>query len=421
MSNLRDRLKRIQELKKIEVPQAVHCLSDDVPSLTDCGWETCGFKTLKREITVDAHFELQTSLPPALAIVVPDLAGRSSPGRSSPGRNLPGRTPPRYEDFLFFDLETTGLSGGAGTVAFLAAFGRMLPVGKLHITQYLLLDYPGQNDFLEAVLKEFKDEQSVIVSYNGKCFDSSVLKTMCLVNRIRPPDYFHADLLHPARRLWKNVIADCSQGSVETRILGLDRGGDTPGALAPDIWFDFLKTGGTERLLGICDHNCADIAGLASILAAMISIAADPFGSRYRYDVERLSLYWRDFLRRHTGESINDTQYGDLRITGNKLLRFAAEKNYPYAAFVYALDHLRSGDFEEGRKRLLDITASVFPKNIKASAFRSLAIDSERRLKCFEGALEFVKSGLELEAGAFWKNEFEHRKERLEKKLRPDN
>ena len=398
--NLRDRLNRIRELKKIEVPQAVNSLSDDVPALIDCGWVNCGFKTMKREITVDTPLKFQTSLPPALAVVVPDLARR----------NLP-----ELEDFLFFDLETTGLSGGAGTAAFLAAFGRIVSREKLRITQYLLLDYPGLNDFLENALKEFK-ENSVITSYNGKCFDSSILKTMCLMNGIRPPEYFHADLLHPARRLWKNIISDCSQGSIETQILGLDRGGDIPGALAPEIWFDFLRTGRTERLLGICDHNSADIAGLASILAAMISIASDPFDCGYRYDIQRLALYWRDFLRR-----TEQTENTDLQITGNKLLRFTAEKNYPNAAFVYALDHLRSGNFEEGRERLLDIVKSSFPENIKASALRTLAIDSERRLKCFEEALGFVKHGLELEAGAFWKNEFERRKERLEKKLRPDN
>ena len=396
MPNLRDRLNRIRELKKNEVPQVVHCPSDDVPALTNMGWVNCGFKTMKRKVTFGAPLKFQISLPPALPILVPDLAGRDLP---------------ELEDFLFFDLETTGLSGGAGTVAFLAAFGRALS-GKLHITQYLLLDYPGQNDFLEAALKEFKGN-SVIISYNGKCFDSSILKTMCLMNGIRPPEYFHADLLHPARRLWKNITLDCSQGSIETRILGLDRSGDTPGALAPEIWFEFLKTGGTERLIGICDHNCADIAGLASILEAMISIAADPFDSMYRYDIQRLALYWRGFLRRR-----DQAENTDLQITGNKLLRFAADKEYPHAAFVYALDELRSGNFKEGRRRLLHITESAFPQNIKASAFRALAIDSERRLKCFEEALEFVKRGLELQQeGAVWRNEFERRKERLEKKV----
>jgi uncharacterized protein YprB with RNaseH-like and TPR domain len=399
-ANLRDRLNRIRELKKSESVQETRNTRPpcaDVSALTEKGWEECGFQVLKRDVIFDAPFKTRKKLPPALAVVVPDLAGRSLPV---------------LEDFLFFDLETTGLSGGAGTVAFLAAFGR-IAAGKLRITQYLLLDYPGENDFLAAVLKEFENEQSVIVTYNGKCFDSQILKTRCLMNGIRPPEYYHADLLHPARRLWKTVIFDCSQASVETRILGLDRSGDTPGALAPVIWFDFLKTGRTEQLEGICDHNCADIAGLSSMLAAMISIASEPLDAKYRYDVERLSLHWRDFLRRT--EKIED---GDLQITGEKLLRFAADENFPRAAFVYAALILRGGNHKEGRKRLRKIAESDFPENIKAAALRTLAIDSERRLKCFEEALEFVNMGLEIEnSGAVWRSGFERQKERLQKKL----
>jgi len=400
VANLRDRLKIIHDQRKSEKPKAAY-RSSDVSVLTEQGWEPCGFQVLKRDISVKAPFKLNTDLPRALRVVVPDLAGRSLP---------------RPEDFLFFDLETTGLSGGAGTVAFLAAFGKPVFKNKLVVTQYLLLDYPGENGFLENVLNEFKKPQSVIVTYNGKCFDSQILKTRCLMNGIKPPEYYHADLLHPARRLWKNIIHDCSQASIETRILGLDRSGDIPGALAPEIWFEFLKTGRTERLTGICEHNCSDITGLATILCAMISIAADPAGADYSYDIERLALFWRDFCRRRGRYSQADLD--DLQITGNNLLRFCAGKNYPRAALAYAYDQFRGNNFEEGRERMLKIAASDFNHDVKACALRILAIDNERRLKNIIGALEFVKQGLELkEAGGFWQAAFEKRAERLEKKL----
>jgi len=397
-ANLRDRLKRIQEQKKSETALKTEKPSpSDDSCLTLIGWESCGFKTVKREVTVDSPFLSIKSLPAALAVIVPDLAWRELPS---------------IEDFLFFDLETTGLSGGAGTTAFLAAFGKHGRDGKLHITQYLLLDYPGENDFLAAVLAEFKNENSVIVSYNGKCFDSQILKTRCLMNRIKPPEYFHADLLHPSRRLWKNIINDCSQGSVEARILGINRENDISGALAPDIWFEFLKTGRTERLFGICDHNCADIAGLSSILAAMVKIASDPLGCEEPiFDLERFALYWRHFLRRHTPDS-------ELQVTGEELLRKAADKKYPRASLVYAQDILRKGDCEKGRKILIKISASDFPLNVKLQALRTLAIDSERKQKNIAASVEFVNRALELVNGGAWKIEFERRKERLEKKSR---
>jgi uncharacterized protein YprB with RNaseH-like and TPR domain len=365
-SNLRDRLKRIQELKKIERPKEIN--SVETSALADNGWQPCGFQALKKEIYSNTEYELKENMPASLGIIIPDLAGRSFP---------------KYEDFLFFDLETTGLSGGAGTVAFLAAFGQFITAGgflKLRVTQYLLLDYPGENDFLEAVIKKIKTEKSVIVTYNGKCFDSQILKTRCLMNGIKPPEYYHADLLHPARRLWKNVVHDCSQSSVEAKILGIDRSGDIPGSLAPEIWFEFLKTGRTDRLLGICEHNCSDISGLACILTAMVSIAADPFDASFIYDIDRAALYWRNYNKRHENE--------DLQVTGGKLLRFAAESKCLYLP------------------------------NKRAAVLRALIIDSERKLKDAVLAIKYAKMGLELkEAGQFWENEFERRVQRLERKL----
>ena len=372
-SNLKDRLNRIKELRKNDIPKeefsyrkpAWEESTDDYSSLKRKGWKACGYKVLKREITKNLSFNLKTALPQAAAIIIPDLAGLSLPA---------------VQDFVFFDLETTGLSGGAGTIAFLAAFGRLLSNRKILITQYLLIDYPGENDFLDAVLKEFENKNSVIVTYNGKCFDSQILKTRCLMNGIKPPQYIHADLLHPARRLWKNIIHDCSQSSIEINITGIDRKDDIPGSLAPEIWFEFLKTGRSDRLTGICEHNSADISGLASILAAMISIAGEPFNSGYSYDIDRIALYWRDYCRRQICGTQNNI---DLRITGDKLLNFAAD-------------------------------SIIYSPNKKAAVFRALAIDSERRLKNSTLAVEFTKRGLKLkEAGQFWKKDFEHRLERL--------
>jgi uncharacterized protein len=368
--NLRDRLKRIQESRKFESQvDSPQNLSNDSPDesylkLIKLGWKQCGYKTVKRETDVYSPLK-KFALPNALAVLVPDLAGRELP---------------KIEDFLFFDLETSGLYGGsAGTIAFLAAFGKPLSNGKMRITQYLLLDYPGENDFLQNVIAELNKEGQVIVSYNGKCFDSQIIKARCLINRIKPPDYRHVDLLHPARRLWKNIIQDCSQKSVETNIIGLDRTNDIPGSLAPEIWFEFLKTNETGGLMGVCDHNLSDIKGLASILGAIISIAENPFNAKYNYDIGRLALFWRIFCRRY--------EYEDLQETGNKLLRFVANK---------------------------DIQC---PQNIKAAILNALAIDCERKQKNIPLAMKYVKKALQLtEISEYWRNEFEHRKKRLDKK-----
>jgi hypothetical protein len=278
------------------------------------------------------------------------------------------------------------------------------------------LDYPGEPDFIQALSGELRDDPFV-VSYNGKSFDSQILKTRCLMNGMRVPLYRHADLLHPARRLWKRVLSGCAQGTVEAEILGIDRRGDTPGALAPEIWFSFLKTGGTEALVGVCDHNRRDIAGLAAILAVMIAIAADPIRSLrdFTFDVEQLALRWRDFSHHSTPH--RGTPYHELRDRGAELLRFAAEKGYPRAALVHALDLFRGGGYDEGRGRLLTVAESGVPVNIQAAALRSLAIDSERRLMDAPEALRLTRRALELlPEGTARRGEFERRAERLAQK-----
>jgi len=54
VADLRDRLKRIQELKKSEVknetPRAKKQEQGDVSILQNKGWQSCGYKTLKRDV-----------------------------------------------------------------------------------------------------------------------------------------------------------------------------------------------------------------------------------------------------------------------------------------------------------------------------------------------------------------------------------
>jgi hypothetical protein len=320
------------------------------------GWESAGFLAARRTLTLDFPHALPVAFPRSMGIPAPDFSGYFS---AAGGKAAP-------EDLLFFDLETTGLSSGAGTVAFLAAFGRFVSNGGraggadgpylLQVTQYLLLDYPGENDFLEAALGEFTRDcmgagngadgtamlparPPLVVTYNGKTFDAQILKTRCLMNAITPPDYCHADLLHPARRLWKRVLPSCSQASIETAVLGLDRSGDIPGSQAPDIWFDFLKTGRTEALYGICDHNVKDIYGLARLLSALAEIALSPLDAleKYRCDAERLALrWWRACREERLGAET--PMSGDECERGKLLLDYAAEKGWKKAMLVRMID-----------------------------------------------------------------------------------
>ena len=359
--NLKARLLRIRDTERIiPNPDKSQKNSSVFPETTDQktygkndeswpGWIEVGFKTLKRELYAEPSFSLPEAFPESLAILIPDFARM--------GHKLGGQRTgcvPSPNELLFFDLETSGLSGGAGTVAFLAAFGRFIPAEiacswRLMITQYLLLDYSGEADFVERITAEFAPKKitpgaqilpPVVVSYNGKCFDSQILRNRCLMNGITPPDYFHADLLHPTRRLWKRTLPDCSQATIEISVLGLDRSGDVSGAMAPEIWFSFLKTGGNSDLLSVCDHNVRDIKGLASLFLCMEEIASDPFKSqkRFGFDIEALALAWRKAIFKGSLKFDDEESCRLCVKKGELLLKAAAEKGCPGAAIAAAID-----------------------------------------------------------------------------------
>jgi hypothetical protein len=270
---------------------------------------------------------------------------------------------------------------------------------NLEVTQYLLLDYPGEDDFLEAALAEFRREKTggtpLTVTYNGKSFDAQILKTRCLMKGRAPPVFCHADLLHPARRLWKRVLPSCSQGAIETAVLGLDRTGDTPGAMAPDIWFAFLKTGETAALRGICDHNARDISGLARLFSAMARIAEDPLEAHgaYGYDLEGLALHWRKACRPGAC-GWDGLCEGEIPETGKTLLSAAAGQGHPRAALALARDLFLAGDHNAGRGYLRRVAEGDHPPYTRALACRSLAIDAERRLKNPSLALSYTEAAL---------------------------
>ncbi len=119
---------------------------------------------------------------------------------------------------LFFDLETTGLSGGAGTYAFLVGFGFFAEDG-FRTRQYFLRGYGEERALLDAVAGEVVGwaetaQPPVLITYNGRSFDVPLIETRYQLNRLRSPfgGLPHVDMLFPARRLWKRRRAAAADG-----------------------------------------------------------------------------------------------------------------------------------------------------------------------------------------------------------------
>jgi hypothetical protein len=206
------------------------------------------------------------------------------------------------------------------------------------------------------------------------------------MNGFPPPPFLQNDLLYPARRMWKRVLPNCSQSTVEAAVLGIDRTGDIPGSRAPEIWFAFLRSGGGEaqaRLLsGICDHNVRDISGLSALLRAFAAIAASPLqeAARFSCDAENLAMLFRRAASREGQDS------RELRRDARELLELAA-RDYPRSCIRLGFDLFRAGRSEDARAALKRAASDGerwrVPRGetARALALRALASDAERRLK----------------------------------------
>jgi uncharacterized protein YprB with RNaseH-like and TPR domain len=170
------------------------------------------------------------------------------------------------EHCLFWDTETTGL-GGAGTVIFLVGFA-WLEGTRLRFHQVFLADFPGERRFLEY-LRGIISRYEVFVSYNGKAFDSTILKTRLVLSGMTMALGYQLDLLYLARRFWRRITGNCRLTTIEQEVLGLERAGDVPGWMVPDIYFDSLRRGVLGELPVVFRHNEADVITLARLLAVV--------------------------------------------------------------------------------------------------------------------------------------------------------
>jgi len=186
---------------------------------------------------------------------------------------------------LFLDTETTGLSGGAGTVAFLVGIG-FIEGESFVVEQYLMRDYSDEADMLDRLAKRM-EQFDAVCTFNGKNFDLPLLATRFTMCRMRERwrDLEQLDLLYPARRTWKLRIGSCRLSRIEEFILGQGRHGDIPGSEVPQRYFDYLKSGDMKLLEDIIEHNRQDIATLGTLMAHLCELYARPQQDPHKEDL----------------------------------------------------------------------------------------------------------------------------------------
>jgi uncharacterized protein YprB with RNaseH-like and TPR domain len=170
------------------------------------------------------------------------------------------------ERAVYLDIETTGLSGGAGTIPFLVALGTFED-GAFHLWQAFLRD-PSEEAAALAEVAERVRGASGVVSFFGKSFDRHRLEDKMRLHRIAPPFAAkpHLDLYHPLRRLYRGAYLDGRLATFESELCGVAREHDLPGSQAPAAWFDFLAER-PHRLEAVFRHNELDVLSLVTLAA----------------------------------------------------------------------------------------------------------------------------------------------------------
>ena len=338
--------------------------------------------------------------------------------------------PPARAPFVFFDLETTGLSGGAGTQAFLVGCGRFDAEGGFVTRQFVLTRHADERPLLETVAGELA-RAGALVTFNGKSFDASLLETRYLFHRLEwsvrclP----HVDVLHPARQFWKPVARAwaaialsqaplrehaCSLIALEREILGIRRTGTSrlPGARP---LFPF-RADRRRRSAGGSEHNRRDLLSLAALTARLFHLARS--GPEAARDAREAIALGRVYARAGHDDRACDAFSHAL-----------ARCRSPRAAFdPLRIDALRLLAVAGRRTRRHDEAASCWralleirgcPPAIVREATEALAIHHEHRVRDLPAARLFALQSLETVEGGRpgWTAAVQHRLTRIDRKM----
>jgi uncharacterized protein len=195
-----------------------------------------------------------------------------------------------FRKALFLDTETTGLSGGTGTFAFMVGLG-FFQEDQFLITQFFMRDYSEERASL-SLLKNLIDSFQFLVTFNGRQYDIPLLETRFILSRkaskIREMPNF--DLLYPSRRIWKGAYENCRLVTLESQLLGVERTDDIPSEWIPYLYFEYIQTGDASKIQQVFYHNRMDILSMVALAGRIHLVYHDPQAARPRKGIEHFAL-----------------------------------------------------------------------------------------------------------------------------------
>ncbi|MEN6445902.1 MAG: ribonuclease H-like domain-containing protein [Candidatus Cloacimonas sp.] len=204
------------------------------------------------------------------------------------------------EDILVLDLETTGLRSN-GIFAFMIGLG-YYEQEQFIVEQIFLPDPEAEVNSFDRLIELIK-KKSLLITFNGKTFDVPVLEARLLYHQIwlnlRAME--HLDLLHIARRLWKNKLPSCALETLEFYILGQirDKELDIASGEIPQTYFHYLMNGDPELIRRVFLHNHTDILHTAALFTLICNSISYPLanGRDGRIDYHSLAMLYQSQKR----------------------------------------------------------------------------------------------------------------------------
>ena len=284
---------------------------------------------------------------------------------------------------LFLDTETTGLTGGTGTFAFMVGLGFFQGDGFL-IQQLFMRDYSEERASL-SILKNLLESFEFLITFNGKYFDIPLLETRFILTRmaskIREMPNF--DLLYPARKIWKGAYENCRLVTLESRLLGMERENDVPSEWIPYLYFDYLKTGDAQRIYQVFYHNQMDILSMVALAGRIHLIYHNPQAALPRKGIEHFAL----------GRLFWDHGHLEKAITCFEIALKRCDDELAWEVMKW-LSRAFKKDGDQEKARSLWEEMLTWPYKKDTFPYVELAKYHEHRLKDWDRAMTFVDQAL---------------------------
>jgi uncharacterized protein YprB with RNaseH-like and TPR domain len=315
---------------------------------------------------------------------------------------------------LFIDLETTGLSGGAGVIPFNIGMGYYRD-DKFYVGQYFLGELAEEERMIQELGQFFKDMgfQSV-VTYNGKNFDIPLLETRFILHR-QPfllCELPHLDFLFPARRLWSHKYESCRLFHLALKVVQADRSEDIPSAEIPWRYFQYIHTGNYDLIEPILYHNQEDILSLLGVVV----IGAHIFSEDPELCMgDAMDFYGAGKVMANAGDVEKSVQFFQKALGGNLSDEVSLEAKKRLSAHFK-----KHQEWDKAVPVWEEMTSANVVTPSQLFSFRELAMYFEHRLKNYEEAKRIAEEGFVLSSGVstYYEKDFSYRLERLRRKIR---